>query len=46
MKKAVLKPTLWILKNRRRYLRGEKVPVPALDRRPQKGVTDEAEAAS
>jgi MoaA/NifB/PqqE/SkfB family radical SAM enzyme len=30
MKKAVLKPTLWILKNRRRYLRGEKVPVPAM----------------
>ena len=29
MKKAIWKPIRWILKNRGRYLRGEKVPVPA-----------------
>jgi MoaA/NifB/PqqE/SkfB family radical SAM enzyme len=46
MKKAVLKPTRWILRYRGRYLRGEKVPVPALECQHPKEVVDEAEAAS
>jgi hypothetical protein len=45
MKKALLKPTLWILKNRRRYLRGEKVPVPAMCSEPKKEAADQASAA-
>jgi MoaA/NifB/PqqE/SkfB family radical SAM enzyme len=40
MKKAILKPTLWILKNRRRYLRGEKVPVPAMSSEDEEAPAD------